>query len=103
MDENARKLRIRDTFWDAVGKAKAGRKDINLWLDTEERDGALLTQVTILSPDGEFRFRLNFVVVAKDEVRASGPKGRHMRCSLDVDSIASVIRNEIERELGPKS
>jgi hypothetical protein len=101
MDEDARKLRIRDTFWEAVGKAKSSRKDINVTLDTEERDGALLTQVTILSQHGEFR--LNFVVGTKDEVMASGPKGRHMGCSLDVDSIASVIMNEVQREFGPKS
>jgi hypothetical protein len=101
MDDDARKLRIRDTFWEAVANAMAGRKDINVAINTtEERDGALFTKVTILSQDGEFQ--LIFDVAANDEVTVSGPKGLTMRFSLDVDSIASAVRNEIQRELSPK-
>jgi hypothetical protein len=101
MDDDAREMRIRDTFWEAVANATAGRKDINVTINTtEERDGLLFTKVTILGQDGEFK--LTFAVVANDEVTVSGPKGPTMRFSLDVDSIASAVRNEIQRELGPK-
>jgi hypothetical protein len=101
MDDDAREMRIRDTFWEAVANATAGRKDINVTINTtEERDGLLFTKVTILGQDGEFK--LTFAVVANDEVTVSGPKGPTMRFSLDVDSIASAVRNEIQMELGPK-
>jgi hypothetical protein len=97
MSDDARMLRIRNLFWDAVEKALAGRRDVNVTLTTEGKNGTVFTKVTIV---GEFQ--LSFAVAANDEVVASGPKGPVIGCSLDGDSIANAIRNEILRELGPE-
>jgi hypothetical protein len=99
--DHTRKLRIRNIFGEAVEKAQAFREGVYVQLGgTAEIDGIVRAQVTVVSQDG--KFKLHFVVGANNDIGAYGPKGP-IRCSLTADSIGSAIREEIERELGPKT
>jgi len=99
--DHTRKLRILNIFVEAVEKARASRKSVDLQLSgTDELVGIIRAQVTFISEDR--KFKLQFVVGANSEVAAYGPKGP-IRSSLTADSIASAIKDEIERELGPSA
>jgi hypothetical protein len=119
MIDDARMLRIRNLFWDAVEKALAGRRDVNVTLTTEGNNGTVFTKVTIVGefqlsfvvaandevvasgPKGDGDFKLLFAIRANDEVLALGPKGPIPRCSLTSESIEGAIKDEIQREIGP--
>jgi hypothetical protein len=99
--DHTRKLRILNIFVEAVEKARASRKSVDLQLSgTDELVGIVRAQVTFISEDR--KFKLHFVVGANNEVAAYGPNGP-IRSSLTADSIAGAIKNEIERELGPSA
>jgi hypothetical protein len=99
--DHTRKLRILNIFVEAVEKVRASRKSLDVQLTgTDELVGIVRAQVTLISEDR--KFKLHFVVGANNEIAALGPKGP-IRSSLTADSIASAIRDEIERELGPKA
>jgi hypothetical protein len=96
--EHTRKLRILNIFVEAVEKARASRKGINVELGgADELAGIVRAQVTVVSEEG--KFKLHFVVGANNEIAAYGPNGS-IRCSLTADSIGGAVREEIERELG---
>jgi hypothetical protein len=96
--DHTRKLRILDIFLEAVEKARASRKGIDVLLDdSDELVGIVRAKVTVSSRDGEFN--LHFVVGANNEIAAYGPKGP-IRCSLTAASIANALRDKIQRALG---
>jgi hypothetical protein len=99
--DHIRKLRIRNIFGEAVEKAEAFREGVNVRLGgAAEIDGVVRAQVTVVSQNAKFKLR--FIIGANDDIAASGPKGA-IRCSLTVDSIEGAIKEEIQRELGPKA
>jgi hypothetical protein len=99
MNDNARKVRIGNIFAEAVQKAGAFRKGVNVRLAGPEKgNGVLHANVVVSSQDGDFK--LLFAIRANDEVLALGPKGPIPRCSLTAESIEGAIKGEIQRELG---
>jgi hypothetical protein len=98
MNDNARKVRIGNIFAEAVQKAGAFRKSVNVQLAGPEKgNGVLHAKVVVSSQDGDFK--LLFAIGANDEVLALGPKGP-IPCSLTAESIERAIKDEIQKELG---